>query len=115
MTFEQAAKHLAKVFKYDPMRLSQFENDMIDIFCDSQPFDGEPNFVSKLAVRKGNKTKVFQLTTNYQYKTQWHTSKMACLMEAATVYCHNNLKAFNELYDYPEEEAKKIIAEGFKD
>lgn len=115
MTFTQASKHLVKVFKDDPMRLSQFEHDMLSIFCDSHPFDEEPNFVSKLAVRKGHRTKVFQLKTNDPYKTRWHTSKMACLMEAATVYCHNNLKAFNELYDYPEEEAKKIIAEGFKD
>ena len=115
MTFKQASKHICKVLRLDPMRQCQFENDMINLFCDSRPKDEEPKFNMRTRIRKGKKCRLYQLetATPETYKTGWHPLKIHCILEAATVYCHNNLKPFKELYDYPEEQAKEIIKNGF--
>lgn len=114
MTVKNAFKHIKTVFKERPMNLRQFEDDVMVYF--------DKNFIEKGVMipfearrHKGKTQYRVNMKEPFVHKTRWYDYQCLAVYETAIYHIHNNLEAFKEFYNYPDEQAMQIIKEGFND
>ena len=119
MTLENALDHMHKCFLNDPMKLVQFEDDMRayynKVLNKYKENHVEIGTVEVQAADPMHPMYRYVFHLPIVYATDWYTQEALCFYAAMVYYIHNDLEAFREFYDYPEEEAKEIIKNGFKD
>ena len=115
MKLEQAFDHMYKVFKGEPMKLIEFEDGIQSRFIDDTIRKGRP---FKIETRmKDVWTPEMRVVVHepIEFVTPYYDCQHKAVYAAAVYYVHNCLDAFMEFYDYPEDEAKVIIENGFID